>query len=106
MEAVLVVAVAVGAVIQGSIGFGYAFVAVPAMALLYPEAVPVTPLLLALLMTMLMSAREWRSLDTPPFFLITPAPAPRTAPRGAPPFFFPAKNPSLFLGPPLLFPGF
>jgi len=74
LEAVLIlVAVAVGAVIQGSIGFGYAFVAVPAMALLYPEAVPVTPLLLALPMTVLMTAREWRSIDVTGFFLITGA---------------------------------
>ena len=64
------VAVAVGAVIQGSIGFGYAFVAVPAMALLYTEAVPVAPLLLALPMTVLMSAREWTSIGVCGFFLI------------------------------------
>ncbi len=56
--AVLAVAVAVGAVIQGSIGFGYALLAVPAMALVLPWAVPVTPLLLALLMTVLMGARD------------------------------------------------
>ena len=41
--AVLAVAVAARAVIQGSIGFGYALVAVPAMVLLLPWAVPVTP---------------------------------------------------------------
>jgi len=35
--ALLAVAVAVGAVIQGSIGFGYALVAVPAMALPAPQ---------------------------------------------------------------------
>jgi uncharacterized protein len=73
------VAVAVGAVIQGSIGFGYAFVAVPAMALLYPEALPATPLLLALPLTALMSAREWRSIDVTGFFLITVARAVGTA---------------------------
>jgi hypothetical protein len=67
------VAVAVGAVIQDSIGFGYAFVAVPTMALLYAGAVPVTPLLLALPMTMLLSAREWKSIDVSVFFLITGA---------------------------------
>ena len=72
-------AVAVGAVIQGSIGFGYAFVAVPTMALLYPEALPVTPLLLALPMTALMTAREWRSIDVTGFFLITGARAVGTA---------------------------
>ena len=80
LEAVLtLVAVAVGAVIQGSIGFGYAFVAVPTMALLYPEALPVTPLLLALPMTTLMTAREWRSIDVTGFFLITAARAVGTA---------------------------
>jgi len=73
------VAVAVGAVIQVSIGFGYAFVAVPTMALLYPEALPVTPLLLALPMTALMTAREWRSIDVTGFFLITAARAVGTA---------------------------
>ena len=69
--AVLAVAVAAGAVIQGSIGFGYALIAVPAMVLLLPWAVPVTPLFLALPMTLLMSAREWRSIDLGGFALIT-----------------------------------
>ena len=76
---ITLVAVAVGAVIQGSIGFGYAFVAVPTMALLYPEALPATPLLLALPLTALMSAREWRSIDVTGFFLITVARAVGTA---------------------------
>ena len=76
---ITLVAVAVGAVIQGSIGFGYAFVAVPTMALLYPEALPATPLLLALPLTALMSAREWRSIDVTGFFLITGARAVGTA---------------------------
>ena len=69
--AVVVVAVAAGAVIQGSIGFGYALLAVPAMVLLLPWAVPVTPLFLALPMTLLMSVREWRSIDLSGFALIT-----------------------------------
>jgi len=69
--AVLAVTVAAGAVIQGSIGFGYALIAVPAMVLLLPWAVPVTPLFLALPMTLLMSAREWRSIDLGGFALIT-----------------------------------
>ena len=68
---VISVAVAIGAVIQGSIGFGYALVAVPTLVLLLPWAVPVTPLLLALPMTTLMSAREWRSIDFDGFLLIT-----------------------------------
>jgi len=80
LEAALaLVAVAAGALIQGSIGFGYAFVAVPMMALLYPEALPATPLLLALPMTALMTAREWRSIDVTGFFLITGARAVGTA---------------------------
>jgi hypothetical protein len=48
-------------------------VAVPTVALRYPEAVPVTPLLLALPMTVLMSAREWRSIEVSGFFLVTGA---------------------------------
>jgi uncharacterized membrane protein YfcA len=68
---IISVAVAIGAVIQGSIGFGYALVAVPALVLLLPWAVPVTPLLLALPLTTLMSAREWRSIDFDGFLLIT-----------------------------------
>jgi uncharacterized membrane protein YfcA len=63
--------VAIGAVIQGSIGFGYALVAVPALVLMLPWSVPVTPLLLALPMTILMSASEWQSVDFSGFFLIT-----------------------------------
>ena len=69
--AIISLAVVIGAVIQGSIGFGYALVAVPAMVLLLPWAVPVTPLFLALPMTVLMSAKEWRSIDLGGFALIT-----------------------------------
>jgi uncharacterized membrane protein YfcA len=92
------VAVAVGAIIQGSIGFGYAFVAVPAMALLYTEAVPVTPLLLALPMTVLMSAREWKSIDVSGFFLITGARVVGTAVGVALLVFIPASFLSVLVG--------
>ena len=92
------VAVAVGAVIQGSIGFGYAFVAVPTMALLYTEAVPVTPLLLALPMTVLMSAREWKSIDVSGFFLITGARVVGTALGVALLVFIPASFLSVLVG--------
>ena len=92
------VAVAVGAVIQGSIGFGYAFVAVPAMALLYTEAVPVTPLLLALPMTVIMSAREWTSIDVSGFFLITGARVVGTAGGIALLVFIPASSLSVLVG--------
>ncbi len=96
--AVLLVAVAVGAVIQGSIGFGYALVAVPVMALLYPGAVPVTPLLLALPMTVLMTAREWRSIDGAGFFLITGGRVVGTALGVALLVFVPARPLSVVVG--------
>ena len=92
------IAVAVGAVIQGSIGFGYAFVAVPTMALLYPEALPATPLLLALPLTALMSAREWRSIDVTGFFLITVARAVGTAAGVALVVLIPTSFLSVFVG--------
>jgi len=68
--AVLALAVALGAVVQGSIGFGYALLAVPAMALLWLWAVPVRPSSSPPMMA-LMSARGWRSIDMVGFFLIT-----------------------------------
>ncbi len=92
------IAVAAGAVVQGSIGFGYAFVAVPAMVLLYPEALPVTPLLLALPMTILMTAREWRSNDVTGFFLITAARAAGTAAGVALLVLVPASSLSVIVG--------
>lgn len=95
---ITLVAVAVGAVIQGSIGFGYAFVAVPTMALLYPEALPATPLLLALPLTALMSAREWRSIDVTGFFLITGARAVGTAAGVAFVVLIPASFLSVLVG--------
>jgi uncharacterized membrane protein YfcA len=64
-------AVLVGAAIQGSFGFGYALVLVPTLALLYPEAIPVTPLLLLLVMTSYMTIREWGSIDVGAFFFNT-----------------------------------
>jgi len=57
------VAVLVGAVVQGSVGFGLALVAVPVLALVRPEALPAVVLLLTMPMSALMSAREWRSAD-------------------------------------------
>jgi uncharacterized membrane protein YfcA len=92
------VAVAAGAIVQGSVGFGYAFVAVPSLALLYPEAVPVTPLLLALPMTALMTAREWRAIDVSGFFLITGARAVGTAAGVALLVFVPANFLSVLVG--------
>ena len=56
-------AVLLGAVIQGSIGFGFALVAVPTFTLLRPEAVPSTLLLIAVPMTLTMAWREHSSID-------------------------------------------
>jgi uncharacterized protein len=57
------VAVLVGAVVQGSVGFGLALVVVPVLALIRPEALPGVVLLLTMPMAALMSAREWRFAD-------------------------------------------
>lgn len=56
-------AVLLGAVIQGSIGFGFALVAVPTFTLLRPEAVPSALLLIAVPMTITMALREHSSID-------------------------------------------
>ena len=64
MELILAfVAVLVGAVVQGSVGFGLALVVVPVLALIRPEALPAVVLLLTMPMAALMSAREWRFAD-------------------------------------------
>ena len=42
------VAVFAGALVQGAVGFGFSLTAVPTLALVRPEAVPVTLLLVAL----------------------------------------------------------
>ena len=73
-------------------------VAVPAMALLYPGAVPVTPLLLALPMTVLMTAREWRSIDGAGFFLITGGRVVGTALGVALVVFVPARSLAAVVG--------
>ena len=53
---VLFVAVGLGAVVQGSVGFGFALVVVPALTLVYPEALPATVLLLTMPMAATMMA--------------------------------------------------
>jgi uncharacterized protein len=57
------VAVLVGAVVQGSVGFGLALVVVPVLALIRPELLPAVVLLLTTPMATLMVVREWRSAD-------------------------------------------
>lgn len=67
----VLVAVGLGALIQGSIGFGFSLVAVPTMTLLQPEAVPATLLLVAIPMTLFMSITERHSIDVVAFAWIT-----------------------------------
>ncbi|MDQ3991149.1 MAG: sulfite exporter TauE/SafE family protein [Actinomycetota bacterium] len=69
--AVLLGAVALGAAVQGSIGFGFALVAAPVLALVAPRALPATLLILALPMTLAMAVRERRSIDVRGFGWIT-----------------------------------
>ena len=66
-----VAAVAAGALIQGSIGYGLSLVSVPAIGLMRPTALPVTILLLALPMTMWMAVRERSSIHVAGFLQIT-----------------------------------
>jgi hypothetical protein len=66
----LLVASAVGGAIQGAIGFGFALVAVPAIALVEPDAVPVTVMCMAVPMTIVMALRERSHIDVGGFATI------------------------------------
>ncbi|MBI2239080.1 MAG: sulfite exporter TauE/SafE family protein [Actinobacteria bacterium] len=67
----LLVASAAGGAIQGVIGFGFALVAVPAITLVEPRALPVTVLLMAFPMASLMALRERHHIDVGGFVSIT-----------------------------------
>ena len=69
-SAIILIVTFIGAVIQGSIGFGFALLVVPTLALLSPEALPATVLLIGLPMTSIIAFRERRSLDLPGFFWV------------------------------------
>lgn len=56
-------AVALGALVQGAVGFGLALVAAPLVAIVDPRLVPVPMLLLATAHAMLMLRREYRDTD-------------------------------------------
>jgi uncharacterized membrane protein YfcA len=60
---VLFVAVGLGAVVQGSVGFGFALVVVPALTLIRPEVLPATVLLLTLPMALTMAVRERHAMN-------------------------------------------
>jgi len=57
------VMVAVAALVQGTVGLGFGIVLVPALALLAPESLPATPLLLTVALTALTARRERAGID-------------------------------------------
>ena len=63
-ETIAVVAiVAIGACIQGSIGFGWAMVAAPFIVLFEPDFVPAPAIMAGVLLVVLMTWRERKSID-------------------------------------------
>lgn len=76
--AFMFVMVALGALIQGSLGFGFAFAVGPALALVRPGAVPTTIVLLSLPMVALMAWRERGSIRVHDFLWITAGRLPGT----------------------------
>jgi uncharacterized membrane protein YfcA len=53
----------IGSIVQGSVGIGLGFVAVPLLALIDPGFVPGPLLLAALVLTVLISVREYQSIE-------------------------------------------
>ena len=70
--------VGLGALIQGSLGFGLAFAVAPALALVRPEAVPATIVLLSIPMVALMAIRERGSIRVRDFLWTTAGRLPGT----------------------------
>jgi uncharacterized protein len=56
-------AIGVGAMVQGSVGFGANIVAVPVVAVLEPDALPATLALVVIPLVAVMAVREWHALD-------------------------------------------
>lgn len=56
-------AIGVSVLIHGSFGFGFAFVALPVLALLWPESIPVVPLLVSVPVAVTMTVREWGAVE-------------------------------------------
>ena len=57
------VAVLVGAMVQGSVGFGLALVVVSVLTLVRPEALPATVLLIVTPLGVFMAFKERRAID-------------------------------------------
>lgn len=68
-----------GAIVQGTIGFGYAMVVVPALLLLAPTTIPTTPLVVALPMVVALAVADRRHLDRAGFARLTAGRIPGTA---------------------------
>lgn len=62
---VVLVATLAGATIQGSIGFGMNLVTVPIMALVLPDALPATVVLLGIPLSLVMMRHERHAIDRP-----------------------------------------
>lgn len=71
-------AIVAGTAVQGAIGFGLAIVSVPVLALVLPDAVPTTVLLLALPLTSSMAVRERHAIDARGVAWVTLGRAPGT----------------------------
>ena len=63
--------ITLGGIIQGSMGFGFAFTAVPALLIIHPAALPATALLLALPMVAVLAYRERHDVDLAGFGAIS-----------------------------------
>lgn len=61
--AAVAVAVAAGATLQGSVGFGMNLVSVPVFALVLPKALPVTAIVLGIPISIGMARYEWHAVD-------------------------------------------
>jgi uncharacterized protein len=77
--ALCALAACAGAIVQGTIGFGYALVVVPTLLLLAPAAVPVTPLTVATPMVFVQAVAERHALDRDGFARMTAGRLPGTA---------------------------
>ncbi|MQB01967.1 MAG: TSUP family transporter, partial [Actinobacteria bacterium] len=64
-------AVVIAGVLQGSLGFGFSFIAVPAMTLVEPRALPVTIIMVSLPVTIFMAHRERASVDAGGLLVLT-----------------------------------
>lgn len=61
--AAAVAATAIGAMMQGAVGFGMNLVTVPVLALVQPKALPVTVIMLGIPISIGMARYEWKSVD-------------------------------------------